>query len=110
VEGEEVRRIQEITELVGFEPESDELITNTVFEWNRKSDGFVYKGHSFNFDEITEMKNWTQEEMNEEFGDRVEIIEYMVNKGMTNYKEIAKIVTSYYKEPEETLARIRGDK
>ncbi|MFO7991221.1 MAG: type II/IV secretion system ATPase subunit [Thermoplasmata archaeon] len=109
VEGEEVRRIQEITELVGFEPESDELITNTVFEWERKSDGFVYKGHSFNFDNIMEMKNMTQEEMNQEFEDRIEIIEYLVEQKGIDYREISRIVTSYYKEPEETLAKIRGE-
>lgn len=109
VGGEEVRRIQEITELVGFEPESDELITNTVFEWDRKTDGFTYKGHSFNFDTIMEMKNWTQEEMDEEFDNRTEIVEYLVDQGDIDYREISKIVTSYYKEPEETLARIRGE-
>ncbi len=109
VKDEEVRRIQEITELVGFEPESDELITNKVFEWDRKSDGYIYKGHSFNFDTIMEMKNLTQDEMNQEFSDRVEVIDYLVTKGETDYREISKVVTSYYKEPEETLARIRGD-
>ncbi len=109
VRDEEVRRIQEITELVGFEPESDELITNKVFEWDRKSDGFIYKGHSFNFDTIMEMKNLTQEEMNQEFSDRIEVIDYLVDKEETDYREISKVVTSYYKEPEETLARIRGE-
>lgn len=107
VNDEEVRRIEEITEIVGFEPESDELITNTVFEWDRKSDDFIYKGHSFNFDSIQAMKNYTQEEMMEEFEDRIEVIDYLVNENLTHYKEISKIVTSYYKEPDETLARIR---
>ncbi len=109
VEGEEVRRIQEMTELVGFEPESDELISNTVFEWERKTDGFTYKGHSFNFDNIMEMKNLTQEEMNQEFSNRIEVIEYLVEQEGIDYKEISRIVTSYYKEPEETLAKIRGE-
>ncbi len=109
VDDEEVRRIQEITELVGFEPESDELITNKVFEWDRKSDSFVYKGHSFNFDTIMEMKNLTQEQMKEEFHNRIEVIEYLVSVEETDYKEISKVITSYYKEPEETLARIRGE-
>ncbi len=109
VNDEEVRRIQEITELVGFEPESDELVTNTVFEWDRKSDSFIYKGHSYNLDIIMEMKNMTQEEINHEFNNRVEIIEYLLEQGDIDYREISKLVTSYYKAPEETLARIRGE-
>ncbi len=109
IKGEEVRRIQEVTELVMFEAESDELVTNTVFEWDRKTDSYNYKGHSFNFDTICEMQNLTQEEMNEEFNNRIEVIEYMDDKDMVDYREISKIVTAYYKEPEETLARIRGE-
>ncbi len=109
VKDEEVRRIQEITELVGFEPESDELVTNTVFEWDRKSDSFIYKGHSYNQDIIMEMKNLTQEDMNNEFNDRVEIVEYLMEQDNIDYRGISKIVTSYYKEPEETLAKIRGE-
>ncbi len=109
VQDEEVRRIQEITELVGFEPESDELVTNTVFDWDRKSDSFIYKGHSYNQDIIMEMKNMTQEEMNNEFNNRVEIVEHLVEQEDIDYKQISKIVTSYYKEPEETLALIRGE-
>ncbi|MBS3781135.1 MAG: type II/IV secretion system ATPase subunit [Candidatus Thermoplasmatota archaeon] len=107
VDDEEVRRIQEITEIVAFEPESDELITNTVFNWERATDSYSYKGHSYNFDEIKTAKNLTQEEMDEEFENRVEVVEYMVEEDMVHYKDISKIVTSYYKEPEETLAKIR---
>ncbi|MBS3816258.1 MAG: type II/IV secretion system ATPase subunit [Candidatus Thermoplasmatota archaeon] len=107
VNDERVRRIREITEIVGFEPESDELITNTVFEWNRENDSFSYQGHSYNFDEIMTARNWTQEEMDEEFENRVEVIEFLVEEDMTHYKDISKIITSYYKEPEETLSKIR---
>ncbi len=107
IDDEEVRRIQEITEIVAFEPESDELITNTVFEWERSTDSYKYKGHTYNFDEIMTTKNWTQEEMDEEFENRTEIIKYLVEENLSHYKDISKVITSYYKEPEETLARIR---
>lgn len=109
IEDEQVRRIKEITELVAFEADSDELVTNTVFEWDRKTDGYVYKGHSFNFDIIQERRNWTQEEMEEEFEDRSEIVEHLIGEGMNHFQEISKMITSYYKEPEETLASIRGE-
>jgi len=107
VEDEQVRRIREITEIVGFEPESDELITNTVFKWNRQNDSFSWQGHSYNFDEIMTANNWTQEEMMEEHEKRTEVIEFLVEEDMTHYKDISRIITSYYKEPDETLARIR---
>ena len=104
-----VRRIKQIVELVGFEPETNELITNTVYEWDPATDTFVYKGHSFLFDEIMEMKNMTHEEMEAEFQRRIDIINYMVQKEMTDFREIAKIVVAYYQYPEETAKRIRDE-
>lgn len=104
-----VRRIKQIVELVGFEPETNELITNTVYEWDPATDTFVYKGHSFLFDEIMEMKNMTHEEMEAEFQRRIDIINYMVEKSIVDFREIAKIVVSYYQYPDETAKRIRDE-
>ena len=104
-----VRRIKQIVELVGFEPETNELITNTVYEWDAATDSFVYKGHSFLFDEIMEMKNMTHEEMEEEFQRRVDLVNYMVEKNTMDYRDISKIVVSYYQSPEETAKRIRTE-
>src|SRR5438093_946408 len=66
-----VRRIKQVVELVGFEPETNELITNTVYEWDAATDTFVYKGHSFLFDEIMEMRNMTHEESEAGVGEPV---------------------------------------
>ncbi len=104
-----VRRIKQIVELVGFEPETNELITNTVYEWDAATDTFVYKGHSFLFDEIMEMKNMTHEEMEAEFQRRIDIVNYMSEKNVVDFREIAKIVVSYYQYPQETAKRIREE-
>src|SRR5437867_1915683 len=104
-----VRRMKQIVELVGFEPETNELITNTVYEWDAATDTFVYKGHSFLFDEIMEMKNMTHEELEAEFQRRVDIINYMLQKSMVDFREIAKIVISYYQYPDETAKKIRDE-
>ncbi|TLZ74430.1 MAG: secretion system protein E [Methanobacteriota archaeon] len=104
-----VRRIKQIVELVGFEPETNELITNTVYEWDAATDTFVYKGHSFLFDEIMEMKNMTHEEIEAEFQRRIDIVNYMLQKSLTDFREIAKIVVQYYQYPEETAKRIRDE-
>ena len=104
-----VRRMKQIIEIVGFEPETNELITNTVYEWDQATDRFIYKGHSFLFDKIMEMKSLTHDEMMTEFQKRIEIINYMVFKDMTDYRQIWAITNSYYKDPEKTLVRIRKE-
>lgn len=105
-----VRRIKQVIEIVGFEPETNELITNTVYEWDQPTDSFVFKGHSFLFDKIMEMKNLTHEEMMEEFNRRVEVVNYMVRKNITDYRKLANIIVAYFKDPKDTIEKIRGDK
>lgn len=109
VKDQQVRRMKEIVEIVGFEAETNELVTNQVFAWDNATDSFIYKGHSFQLDGIMEMRNMTHEDMEKELKRRVEIIEYMVKKDMTDYRELSKIITAYYKDPEETIDRIREE-
>ncbi|UCG70765.1 MAG: type II/IV secretion system ATPase subunit, partial [Thermoplasmata archaeon] len=104
-----VRRIMEMVEIVGFEPETNELITNTVFEWDQATDSFLYKGHSFLYDKIQEMKGLTSDEMREEVERRIEIINYMIRRHMTNFREVGSLVSSYYKEPEAAFEEIKKE-
>ncbi len=104
-----VRRITEIIELVAFEADTNELATNMVYEWDQRSDSFLYKGHSFIRDGIMEMKNLTHDEEEEEFQRRVDIIKYLVEKNITDFIEISNIVVAYYKEPLETVQKIRDE-
>src|SRR5207245_1461775 len=40
---------------------------------------------------------------------RIDIVNYMVQKGMTDFREIAKIVVQYYQYPDETAKRVREE-
>lgn len=104
-----VRRIMDMVEIVGFEPETNELITNTVFEWDQATDSFLYKGHSFLYDKIQEMKGLTSDEMREEVERRIEIINYMIRKHMTDFRDVGTMVSSYYKEPEIAYENIKKE-
>jgi flagellar protein FlaI len=103
-----VRRLKQVLEIVGFEPETNELITNTVYEWDPATDGFVFKGHSFLFDKITELKNFTTEEMDAEFQRRVDVIRYLVRNRITDYRQLWKTIAQYYRDPSEVMARIQA--
>ena len=104
-----VRRLKQVLEIVGFEPETNELITNTVYEWDPGTDKFLFKGHSFLFDKIMDLKNYTHEEMDAEFNRRVAVIHYLVENRITDHRQLWRLVTAYYKDPHEVLARIGAD-
>ena len=103
-----VRRLKQVLEIVGFEPETNELITNTVYEWDPATDGFVFKGHSFLFDKIMELKNFTPDEMEAEFQRRSAVIRYLVQNQITDYRQLWRTIAQYYRDPAEVMARIGG--
>jgi archaeal flagellar protein FlaI len=102
-----VRRLKQVLEIVGFEPETNELITNTVYEWDPGTDKFVFKGHSFLFDKIMEVRNYTHDEMDAEFLRRVAVIHYLVENKITDHRQLWRLVSGYYKDPNEVLSRIQ---
>ncbi len=103
-----VRRLKQVLEIVGFEPETNELITNTVYEWDPSTDGFVFKGHSFLFDKIMELKNYSPDEMDAEFQRRSKVIHYLVEHQISDYRQLWQTIADYYKDPTAVMARIEG--
>ncbi len=107
IRNEMARRITQVVENVGFEPETNELITNVVFEWDQSKDVHKFKGHSYLFDKIMTMKNMTHSEMMEEFERRTDIVKYWVMKKVLDYRDIWKTISDYYRDPLGTAERIR---
>jgi archaeal flagellar protein FlaI len=103
-----VRRLKQVLEIVGFEPETNELITNTVYEWDPATDKFVFKGHSFLFDKIMELKNYTHDEMDAEFNRRVSVVHYLASRGITDYRQLWRFVAAYYKDPTDVMRQVEA--
>ncbi len=102
-----VRRVKQILEIVGFEPETNELITNTVYEWDPGADTFIFKGHSFLFDKVMELKNLTTDQMDAEFDRRVLVLRFLAEHKINDYRALWKAITAYYKDPAAVAARFK---
>ncbi|MEE9151311.1 MAG: secretion system protein E, partial [Thermoplasmata archaeon] len=57
------RRVKGLTEIVGLDPETNELITNTAYSWNPADDTFNYSGHSYVYEKVQAQKNWSLREV-----------------------------------------------
>jgi flagellar protein FlaI len=110
------RRVQSLTEIVGLDPETNELITNSVYSWNPSDDTFLYSGHSYIYERVALMKNLSMKEMEREVRRRVEILEYLQAKDRQatrqhpfTHRDVGRIVSFYYKEPEKAVAEAREE-
>ena len=101
------RRVKALIEIVGTDPESNELITNSEYTWNPADDTFNYSGHSYVYEKVMLARNWTQRRMEQEVKRRIDIFEYIKKKKVQNYKDVARIVSGYYKDPDETMKMVR---
>ncbi len=104
-----VRRIRKVVEVVGIDPNTEDILTNEVFSWNPRKDTFDYYGKGHVLDKVAEQRNWTDRELNEEFDRRRDVIKWMVDNGIKNYVDVGEILAAYYKDPDRVMKRVRGD-
>jgi flagellar protein FlaI len=110
------RRVQSLTEIVGLDPETNELITNSVYSWNPGDDTFLYSGHSYVYERVAMMKNLSMKEMEREVRNRAEMLDYLVYRDAQatrlkpfTHRDVGQLVAFYYKEPERALAEARAE-
>jgi flagellar protein FlaI len=102
------RRVKSLTEIVGIDPETNELITNSVYTWNPADDSFNYSGHSYVYEKVRMARNWSPREMEREIKRRVDILEYMKKVAIDNHRKVATIISAYYKDPEKVMKEVRA--
>jgi len=100
------RRVKSLTEVVGMDPETNELITNSVYTWNPADDTFNFSGHSYIYEQITMAKNWSPREMQREVKRRIDVLSWMSKANMNNYRQVARIVSGYYKDKDKVLEEL----
>jgi len=99
------RRVKSLTEIVGIDPDTTELITNSVYVWNPADDTFNYSGHSYIYEKISVSKGWSQREMMREVKRRTRLLTYLRKKNVS-YKNVAMYVSSYYNDPENVMKEV----
>jgi archaeal flagellar protein FlaI len=109
VGGKRIRRNKQIVEILDIDPRTNELITNEVFKWRSATDEHSYSGKSYLLEEIMEAKGWSDNRMREELKRRQEVLEWMRIKKIRHYKDVAKILISYHRDPESVIEKVRKD-
>lgn len=101
------RRVKSLTEIVAIDPESGELVTNNAYIWNPADDTFNYSGHSYVYEKISTIKNWSPRRMEIEVKRRELVLEYMERMNISNYRDVARVVSEYYKDPDGVIERVQ---
>jgi flagellar protein FlaI len=101
-----VRRVKEIVEFLGTDNDSGELLTNTLFRWDPRTDKWVHGLKSYVMERISEARGVTLADINKEWQRRALLLDAMQRRGILDYRDVAKAVAAYRAFPDETYERI----
>ncbi len=90
-----LRRVKKIVEIVGIDKYSNEVETNTAFEWDPASDKLVFSGHSYFLDQIIRSENETVEYLNLDTNRRLELIERLRKRERINSTDFVSEIESF---------------
>ena len=102
VNGKDVRRIREISEIVKVN-EKGEATINTPFVRDPAGDRFLFKTSSIVFQKIMKRTGLTWEQLLREFTLRAKLLMEMYKRKIFNFSDVQDIINQYYKTPERVL-------
>jgi len=107
IDGKPARRINTATELVELNPKTKDLLTEEIFNWNPKDDQFTFLGHSSILENHAKKVGVDEENIKRELHSRKTVLEWMVNRGIRRYTEVANVIREYYANPNRVFQKAR---
>jgi len=99
-----VRRANEILEVKGLK--GDKPLTGVIFKWKPVVDKFESVEKSILLEHVAKSLGLTEASLKEELRVRKEILEWMKEKRMFDYRDIAKIINGYYSSPDKIISMV----
>jgi flagellar protein FlaI len=99
---ERVRRNQVLAEIEGIDQRTGDLDYSTTFSWNANDDTFR-RSDSTVLDEIQDERGWSRSDLLEEIRDRKRVLQYLRERGVTDYRRFTAMINEYYAHPDRVL-------
>jgi flagellar protein FlaI len=110
VKGTPARRVTNVTEIIKLDPETDRLVTMTPFSWvSEIDDRFEKKRGSRILYKVKAQNDWSDERLEQELQNRMEVLEWMIRKNIRSYKDVGRIVSMYSKAPGDIMKQVKED-
>ena len=100
------RRFISVTEVVGLDTKSNEIITNEVFKYDSEADTLIFSGRCYTLEKYAKMKGVAYEDIRQEIAIRRQVIEWASKQGLRKYRDVANVIQRYYTDRTELIAEI----
>ncbi|MBR9679184.1 MAG: type II/IV secretion system ATPase subunit [Nanoarchaeota archaeon] len=102
-----LRKVKEIVEIIEYDIDSNQLVTNKVFDWNPNNNSF----RSFEsklLDRMREKMGISEEQILEEITHRSEVLKWLFSKKIMEYDKMADYIKRYYHKKNDLMKEVRG--
>ncbi len=100
-----IRRTSMIHEVIRFDRSSSMPVTNVSASWMADTDSYSHN-NSYLLWKSIKSYGMTERELQREFEDRAKVMEWMLNKNISDYREFARIVNMYYNKKDLLMVEI----
>lgn len=101
------RRTQTITEIIGLDPVTEEILTNKLYQWSPREDNFIYFGRSYVLEKMMESTGITEQEIFDEMERRKIVLRWMVKRRIRYFEDVASVIQEYNSDPDRTIEKAR---
>jgi len=107
--GNIVRRTRKITEILGYDINTDTIQTKDIFTWDPVDDTFNFSGKSNLLEKIAHYSGVDKDIIYKELDARASLIQWLIDSRINDYIKVAHIISEYYMDPEQMLQRIENE-
>ncbi len=107
--GKFVRKVKSINEIVGFNYSENKPIFKEIIKWNSDTNTFQVVNKSSILERIRKRYGFSQKQIVDEIKRRMLILNWMMEKNINDYKDVAKIIEAYYRNPSYVIDAISGE-
>lgn len=106
IKNKRVRRNTKLVEIHDIDPNTRNIRTNDVYNWNSGTDRFDKVGDSKIISDISQRRAWSKKEINLELLRRQRVLEYMVRNNIRDFRQVSAIIQAYAVKPERVLEKL----
>lgn len=102
-----VRKVKEVVEIIEYDLDTNQLVTNAVFDWNATSNTFK-SYESKLLERMREKMGISEELILQEIKDRSEMLRWLHSRGVERYDEFSRYVKRYYTRKDDLMKEVRN--
>lgn len=106
VKNNRARRVIGVTEILGVDATTNELLTNDLFRWEPVGDTFTFLGRSFVLEHVAQSTGRPIDALLEELRRKEQYLRRMDRLQITYYKEVSQAIAAYYIDPDEATSHL----